>query len=42
MRERVAMLGGEMTAAPAADGGYEVTVFLPVASTTAEDGAGEA
>ncbi|MGW1025013.1 sensor histidine kinase [Streptomyces sp. NPDC002577] len=30
MRERVAMLGGEMTAEPAADGGYEVTVFLPV------------
>ncbi|WP_376773038.1 sensor histidine kinase [Streptomyces himalayensis] len=30
MRERVAMLGGEMTAEPVADGGYEVTVFLPV------------
>lgn len=42
MRERVAMLGGEMTAAPAADGGYEVTVFLPVASATDENGAGEA
>lgn len=42
MRERVSMLGGEMTTAPAADGGYEVTVFLPVARFTAEDGAGEA
>ncbi|MGW2212081.1 sensor histidine kinase [Streptomyces sp. NPDC001781] len=30
MRERVAMLGGEMTAAPTAEGGYEVAVFLPV------------
>ncbi|MGA4840592.1 sensor histidine kinase [Streptomyces sp. G45] len=30
MRERVGMLGGEMTAGPTADGGYEVTVFLPV------------
>ncbi|MEU6992844.1 sensor histidine kinase [Streptomyces sp. NPDC046465] len=30
MRERVAMLNGEMTAEQAADGGYEVTVFLPV------------
>ncbi|MDW4907963.1 histidine kinase [Streptomyces sp. ADMS] len=42
MRERVSMLGGEMTAAPAADGGYEVRVFLPVASATEENGAGEA
>ncbi|WP_055528767.1 sensor histidine kinase [Streptomyces graminilatus] len=40
MRERVSMLNGEMTAAPAADGGYEVTVFLPVASVTVEDGEG--
>lgn len=32
MRERVSMLNGEMTAAPADDGGYEVTVFLPVPS----------
>lgn len=44
MRERVTMLGGEMTAGPADDGGYEVTVFLPVATvatvtTAAEDGA---
>jgi signal transduction histidine kinase len=31
MRERVSMLNGEMTAGPADDGGYEVTVFLPVA-----------
>lgn len=32
MRERVAMLNGEMTAGPAPDGGYEVAVFLPVPS----------
>ncbi|MGW0861194.1 sensor histidine kinase [Streptomyces sp. NPDC002611] len=31
MRERVSMLNGEMTAGPVDDGGYEVTVFLPVA-----------
>ncbi|MFE5816280.1 sensor histidine kinase [Streptomyces sp. NPDC056479] len=37
MRERVTMLNGEMTAGPTDDGGYEVTVFLPVAATT-EDG----
>ncbi|MER5785067.1 histidine kinase [Streptomyces mobaraensis] len=30
MRERVGMLGGEMTAEPTADGGYEVSAFLPV------------
>ncbi|WP_406331667.1 sensor histidine kinase [Streptomyces sp. NBC_00203] len=30
MRERVTMLDGEMTAGEADDGGYEVTVFLPV------------
>ncbi|MFI8963468.1 sensor histidine kinase [Streptomyces sp. NPDC053493] len=30
MRERVTMLGGEMTAEPTEDGGYEVTVFVPV------------
>ncbi|WP_050815107.1 sensor histidine kinase [Streptomyces zinciresistens] len=35
MRERVSMLDGRMTAAPTGDGGYEVAVFLPVAS--AED-----
>ncbi|MFJ9244672.1 sensor histidine kinase [Streptomyces sp. NPDC101776] len=34
MRERVSMLDGEMTVAPAEDGGYEVTVFLPVPSAT--------
>ncbi|MEU7021192.1 histidine kinase [Streptomyces sp. NPDC046203] len=31
MRERVAMLGGEMTAGEAADGGYEIAVYVPVA-----------
>ncbi|WP_329219544.1 histidine kinase [Streptomyces sp. NBC_01485] len=31
MRERVSMLNGEMTAEPTPTGGYEVTVFLPVA-----------
>ncbi|MFI9721174.1 sensor histidine kinase [Streptomyces sp. NPDC052396] len=31
MRERVAMLGGELTAGPLDDGGYEVAAFLPVA-----------
>ncbi len=36
MRERVAMLGGEMTAGPTEDGGYEVAVFLPV--TAADKG----
>ncbi|WTX60867.1 histidine kinase [Streptomyces sp. NBC_00224] len=36
MRERVAMLGGEMTAGEVADGGgYEVTVFIPVTAATA-------
>ncbi|MGW4159848.1 sensor histidine kinase [Streptomyces sp. NPDC004788] len=30
MRERVTMLNGEMTAEATADGGYEVTVFIPV------------
>ncbi len=30
MRERVSMLNGEMTAGATDDGGYEVTVFLPV------------
>ncbi|MFD9006508.1 sensor histidine kinase [Streptomyces sp. NPDC059582] len=32
MRERVSMLNGEMTAGPTDEGGYEVTVFLPVAA----------
>ncbi|MFH9012676.1 sensor histidine kinase [Streptomyces sp. NPDC017943] len=31
MRERVTMLNGEMTTGRTDDGGYEVTVFLPVA-----------
>ncbi|MCW7942699.1 ATPase [Streptomyces hygroscopicus] len=35
MRERVSMLGGEMTAGETDDGGYEVTVFLPVTSAEA-------
>ncbi|WP_369390862.1 sensor histidine kinase [Streptomyces sp. CG1] len=30
MRERVSMLNGEMTTGPTEDGGYELTVFLPV------------
>ncbi|MFJ3904412.1 sensor histidine kinase [Streptomyces sp. NPDC090025] len=30
MRERVTMLGGDMTADPTDDGGYEVAVFVPV------------
>ncbi|WP_405586459.1 sensor histidine kinase [Streptomyces sp. NBC_01092] len=37
MRERVTMLNGEMTAGATDEGGYEVTVFLPVTATT-EDG----
>ena len=38
MRERVAMLNGEMTAQTTADGGYEIAAFLPV---PAEDHATE-
>jgi signal transduction histidine kinase len=38
MRERVSMLNGEMTAAATEDGGYEVTVFLPVPAATASEG----
>jgi signal transduction histidine kinase len=37
MRERVSMLNGEMTAGPAEDGGYEVTVFLPVPALSEGD-----
>ncbi|AYL37258.1 two-component sensor histidine kinase [Streptomyces fungicidicus] len=37
MRERVTMLNGEMTAGPADDGGYEVAVFLPVATVNEGD-----
>ncbi|MFB7502708.1 histidine kinase [Streptomyces broussonetiae] len=36
MRERVSMLNGEMTAAPTDDGGYEVSVFLPVPAAASE------
>ncbi|MDJ0382572.1 histidine kinase [Streptomyces sp. G-G2] len=39
MRERVAMLEGEMTAGETADGGYEVSVFIPVRSRPVEDAA---
>lgn len=37
MRERVTMLSGEMTAARTDEGGYEVTVFLPVATASEGD-----
>ncbi|MFE2275812.1 sensor histidine kinase [Streptomyces sp. NPDC059454] len=37
MRERVTMLNGEMTAGPTDDGGYEVAVFLPVATVNEGD-----
>jgi len=37
MRERVSMLNGEMTTAPADGGGYEVTVFLPVPMPSASE-----
>ncbi|MFE7840099.1 sensor histidine kinase [Streptomyces sp. NPDC057474] len=37
MRERVTMLNGEMTTGETADGGYEVTVFLPVSSASEAD-----
>jgi signal transduction histidine kinase len=37
MRERVTMLNGEMTTGETEDGGYEVTVFLPVASASEDD-----
>ncbi|WP_223837794.1 sensor histidine kinase [Streptomyces venezuelae] len=39
MRERVAMLEGEMTAGETAEGGYEVAVFIPVRSVPVEDAA---
>ncbi|WP_435229509.1 sensor histidine kinase [Streptomyces sp. Tue6028] len=38
MRERVTMLDGEMTAGGTDDGGYEVTVFLPVPAAEEETG----
>ncbi|MFE0105706.1 histidine kinase [Streptomyces sp. NPDC059009] len=37
MRERVTMLDGEMTTRQTEDGGYEVTVFLPVAARAEEN-----
>ncbi|MEV5729586.1 histidine kinase [Streptomyces pharetrae] len=37
MRERVSMLNGEMTAGPTDEGGYEVTVFLPVPAASEGD-----
>ncbi|MEV8530759.1 histidine kinase [Streptomyces sp. NPDC051211] len=39
MRERVAMLEGEMTAGETSGGGYEVAVFIPVRNLPAEDAA---
>ena len=38
MRERVQMLGGEMTADHTEEGGFEVVAFLPVTSTAAGEG----
>ncbi|MET7487550.1 histidine kinase [Streptomyces sp. NPDC005538] len=38
MRERVSMLNGEMTATRTDEGGYEVTVFLPVPMAASSDG----
>ncbi|WP_435842353.1 sensor histidine kinase [Streptomyces laurentii] len=40
MRERVAMLGGEMTAGESEDGGYEIAVFVPVARAEQRDDEG--
>ncbi|MGW3013727.1 sensor histidine kinase [Streptomyces sp. NPDC001219] len=42
MRERVQMLGGEMTADHTEDGGYEVAAFIPVTNTTGGTKAGGA
>ncbi|MET7697093.1 histidine kinase [Streptomyces sp. NPDC005485] len=39
MRERVVMLDGEMTTGATDDGGYEVTVFLPVPAPETEESA---
>ncbi|MFE9255635.1 sensor histidine kinase [Streptomyces sp. NPDC006879] len=41
MRERVAMLSGDMTAGPTQDGGYEVAVFIPLARPEEPVGSGE-
>ncbi|MGP4113311.1 sensor histidine kinase [Streptomyces sp. 4N509B] len=40
MRERVTMLGGEMTAGPTDEGGYETAVFIPVPSGATTEGPG--
>ncbi|MFC9232031.1 sensor histidine kinase [Streptomyces decoyicus] len=40
MRERVQMLGGEITADKTADGGFEVAAFIPVTNTTAGNTSG--
>lgn len=37
MRERAAMLGGELTTGPTPDGGWEVTAILPTSTETTED-----
>ncbi|MFE7627484.1 sensor histidine kinase [Streptomyces sp. NPDC057509] len=37
MRERVAMLNGEMTAEATAEGGYEVTAFIPAQPAASDD-----
>ena len=36
MRERVAMLGGTLSAGPTSDGGYLVEAVLPLAATPAQ------
>ncbi|MEU9120651.1 histidine kinase [Streptomyces sp. NPDC048506] len=40
MRERVQMLGGEITADHTEDGGFEVAVFIPVSASAGETTAG--
>ncbi|WTL25549.1 histidine kinase [Streptomyces sp. NBC_01498] len=42
MRERVTMLNGDMTARAQADGGYEVTAFIPVAAPEDDENGGAA
>jgi signal transduction histidine kinase len=42
MRERVALLGGSMSAGPAPDGGYVVSAVLPLGDTTAQPTAKQA
>ncbi|MEU1347921.1 sensor histidine kinase [Streptomyces sp. NPDC005775] len=41
MRERVAMLNGEMTAETTTEGGYEVTAFIPVLTAPSDASAAE-